>query len=160
MASREMRRLGQVAAGLPRWTAGRSHSLAQPYFALLARSAAALWGVEAEPQRRTPNSPASVNSDTLFLRNSRSQKLLLLVMKAVVVTSKGQTELQDFPVPEASSGHVVVKVRHPFVRPPSELRLTLCSTQTTAIALNPTDWKHVRLLSAPSPTTLSPLTNG
>ncbi|GAA5997180.1 zinc-binding alcohol dehydrogenase family protein [Rhodotorula paludigena] len=50
-------------------------------------------------------------------------------MKAVVVTSKGQTELQDFPVPEASSGHVVVK--------------------TTAIALNPTDWKHRDFLAPP-----------
>ncbi|GAA5955314.1 hypothetical protein JCM8115_001912 [Rhodotorula mucilaginosa] len=50
-------------------------------------------------------------------------------MKTVVVSSKGNTEVRDVPVPEPGAGEVVVK--------------------TSAIALNPTDWKHRDFLAPP-----------
>ncbi|GAA5885486.1 hypothetical protein JCM3774_003367 [Rhodotorula dairenensis] len=50
-------------------------------------------------------------------------------MKTVVVSSKGNTEVRDVPVPEPAAGEVVVK--------------------TAAIALNPTDWKHRDFLAPP-----------
>ncbi|KWU46932.1 GroES-like protein [Rhodotorula sp. JG-1b] len=50
-------------------------------------------------------------------------------MKTVVVSSKGNTEVRDVPVPDPGAGEVVVK--------------------TSAIALNPTDWKHRDFLAPP-----------
>lgn len=46
------------------------------------------------------------------------------IMKTVVVSSKGNTEVRDVPVPEPGAGEVVVKVRRPSASCRAPLSLT------------------------------------
>ncbi|POY71205.1 hypothetical protein BMF94_5517 [Rhodotorula taiwanensis] len=78
---------------------------------------------ESETQRRAGTRVASPSP------SSQTVSYRAATMKAVVVPSKGQTELKDVPTPEPAAGQVVVK--------------------TLAIALNPTDWKHRDFLAPP-----------
>ncbi|TKA27003.1 hypothetical protein B0A50_05194 [Salinomyces thailandicus] len=53
-------------------------------------------------------------------------------MKAIKVVEKGKAELQEVPVPKLKDDYVLVKVK--------------------AVALNPTDWKHIDYLAIPGHT--------
>ncbi|KAF2720107.1 GroES-like protein [Polychaeton citri CBS 116435] len=53
-------------------------------------------------------------------------------MKAIKVVGPGQTELQDVPLPRLRDDYVLAKVK--------------------AIALNPTDWKHIDYMATPGAT--------
>ena len=50
-------------------------------------------------------------------------------MKAIHVVEPGRAEVKEVPVPEVRDGYVLVKTR--------------------AVAINPTDWKHVHQVGEP-----------
>jgi NADPH:quinone reductase-like Zn-dependent oxidoreductase len=53
-------------------------------------------------------------------------------MKAIKVVEAGKAEVQEVPVPKLKDGYVLVKVK--------------------AVAINPTDWKHVSFMAKPGHT--------